>query len=78
LGFQAEEHAKLLATEMDVLKRSCRKTRLNSMRREMEVDGNIIDKIQKRELIWFGHVNCTEEGRLPQRVFKWVLPRRRK
>jgi hypothetical protein len=43
---------KLLATGMGVLRRSCRKTRLDrvkneDIRREMEVDGDIIDEEKK-------------------------------
>jgi hypothetical protein len=61
---------KLLATEMDLFRRNCRKTRLDrvkneDIRREMEVD-----ELQKRQLIWFGRVNRMEEGRLPWQVLE--------
>ena len=74
---------KLLATEMDVLRRSCRKTRLDrvrneDIRREMEVEGDILDEVQRKQLVWFGHINRMEEGRLPRQVMNWVPPWRKK
>lgn len=53
---------KLQATEMDYMSRSCRVTRMDrirngKIRRRMELNGDILEEIQKKQLIWFGHVN---------------------
>jgi hypothetical protein len=54
---------KILAIEMDVLRRSARKSRLEKIKNEhiKEIMGvkkktDIIDIIEKKRLQWFGHV----------------------
>ena len=60
-----------LATEMDVLRRSARKSRLERITNEhikemMEVkeDPDIIDIIERKRLEWYGHVKRMQEERL--------------
>ena len=55
---------KILSTEMDVLRRSARKLRMERTKNEhikeiMGVKGkpDIIDIIEKKRLQWYGHVN---------------------
>jgi hypothetical protein len=62
---------KILATEMDVLRRSARKSRLERITNEhikemMEVkeDPDIIDIIERKRLQWYGHVKRMQEERL--------------
>ena len=40
---------RLLATEMDFLRRSCGLTRTDRVRRRMSMDGDLIDEIQKKK-----------------------------
>jgi heterodisulfide reductase subunit C len=59
---------KLLATGMDCLPRSCRRTRSDRMRNEtiremVEIDNDIMDEVQKRQLILYGRTNRMEEAR---------------
>jgi hypothetical protein len=62
---------KILATEMDVVRRSARKSRLERIKNEhiKEIMGvkekpDIIDIIRKKRLHWFGHVKRMQDGRL--------------
>lgn len=73
---------KLLATEMDFLRRSCRKSRLERVRnteiREMmDKEQTVADEIERRQLVWFGHAKRME-NRWPKRVLEWIPPERRK
>jgi len=38
----------------------------------------LIDDIKTKQLLWYGHVQRMEEGRLPKEVTKWCPPGRRK
>lgn len=74
---------KLLATEMDYLRRSCRRSRLEMVRnteiREMmDKKHNITDEIERRQLVWFGHTKRMDENRWPRKVLEWIPPERRK
>ena len=76
---------KILSTEMDVLKRSARKSRMERNKNEyvkeiMGVKGkpNIIDIIQKKRLQWYGHVKRMPEERIPKLIMEWVQLERRK
>jgi hypothetical protein len=75
---------KILSTEMDVLRRSARKSRLERIRNEnikeiMEVQGkpDIIDSTEKKILQWYGHVKRMPEERIPKLIFEWVPEERR-
>jgi hypothetical protein len=68
----------ILSTEMDVLRRSARKSRLERIKNEqikeiMGVKGkpDITDIIQKKRLQWYGHVN-----RMPEEIQKIGRPRK--
>jgi hypothetical protein len=71
------QHAnKLLATEMDFLRRSARKSRKEKVRnvtiREiMEVRKNILEVTEEKRLQWFGHVKRMPGNRLPLKVLEW-------
>jgi hypothetical protein len=71
---------KTLSTEMDVLRRSARKSRLEKIKYEnikeiMGVKGkpDIIDIIEKKRLQRYGHVK-----RMPKLIRKWIPAERRK
>jgi hypothetical protein len=44
----------------------------------MEMEKDIMDKVQKQQLIWFGHINRMEDMRWPRKVLKWVQQGKRK
>jgi hypothetical protein len=74
---------KILSTEMDVLRRSARKLRLERIKNEhikeiMGVKGklDIIDIIERKRLQWYGHVKRMQEERLPKLIMEWI-PRER-
>ncbi|XP_030747136.1 uncharacterized protein LOC115875769 [Sitophilus oryzae] len=63
---------RLLATEMDYLRRSARVSRRECVRNE------VIRRRERRSLKWFGHLMRMPDDRWPKRVFQWVPPQRRK
>ena len=74
---------KLLSTEMDFLRRSCRVSRFehirnNVIRERMDLEKSIIESIDKKQLTWFGHVKRMEENRWPKKILEWDPPERRK
>ena len=73
---------KILATEMDVLRRSARKSRLERITNEhikemMEVKEDP-DIIERKRLQWYGHVKRMQEERLPKLIMEWIPEERRK
>jgi hypothetical protein len=77
------ETNKILSTEMDVLRKSARKSRMEKnekIKEIMEVRGKsyIIDIIQKKTLQWYGHVKKMPEERMPKVIMEWILRDRRK
>ena len=76
---------KILSTEMDVLRRSARKSRMERIENEhikeiMRVKGkqDIIDIIEKKRLQWYGDVKRVPEERIPKSIMEWVPLERRK
>jgi hypothetical protein len=76
---------KILSTEMDVLRRLERKSRMEGIKNEhikeiMGVKGkpDIIDIIQQKRLQWHGHVKRMPEERIPKLIFDWMPRERRK
>jgi hypothetical protein len=76
---------KILSTEMDVLRRSARKSRMEGIQNEhikeiMGVRGTAdsIDIIEKKRLQWYGHVKRMSEERIPKLIVEWIPLERRK
>jgi hypothetical protein len=76
---------KVLSTEMDVLRRSARKSRKEKIKNEhiKEIMGvkekpDIIDIIERKRLQWYGHVKRTQDERLPILIMEWIPGERRK
>lgn len=74
---------KLQALEMDHLRRSCRISRLehipNARIRELTgVKSTITDRIEQRQLSWYGHVMRMEGYRWPKRCMEYNPQHRRK
>jgi len=64
---------KILSTEMDVLRRSARKSRMERIKNKhiKEIMGvkdkpDIIDIMERKRLQWYGHVKRMQEERLPK------------
>lgn len=79
----AELRRRLIAVEMDYLRRSARISRLErrtnvEVRDIMDARETVIDRIERRGLKWFGHILRMPEGRWPKRIFRWRPPGRRK
>lgn len=77
------ERDRLLALEMDFWRRSSGISKLEHVRNErirdiMGVKRNIIDKIETKRLLWYGHLERMEEFRWPKLIWKWIPPERRK
>jgi len=76
---------KILSTEMNVLRRSARKSRMERIKNEhiKEITGvkekpDIVDIIKRKRLQWYGHVKRMQEERLPKLIMEWILGERRK
>jgi hypothetical protein len=71
----------MLSTEMDVLRGSARKSRLeknnDNIKEIMGVKGKP-DIIEKKRLQWYGHVKRMPEQRIPKLILEWVPEERRK
>jgi hypothetical protein len=81
----SREINKILSTEMDVLRRSARKSRIERIKNEhikeiMEVKEkpDIIDIIERKGLQWYGHVKRMQEERLPKLITEWIPGERSK
>jgi hypothetical protein len=69
------ETNKILSTEIDVLRGSARKSRLERIKNEhikeiMGVKGkpDIVDVVEKKRLQWYGHVKRMPEERIPKLI----------
>ena len=76
---KTEEQRKLLALEMDYLRRSARVFRLQkipntTIRSKMQAEQSILDRIQRRQLKWYGHLLRMEDSRWA----KWTPHGRRR
>jgi hypothetical protein len=76
------EKNKILSTEMDVLRKSARKSRMERIKNEhineiMGVKGKP-DIIEKKRLQRYGHVKRMPEERIPKLVMEWIRLERRK
>ena len=79
------EIKKILSTEMDVLRRSARKLRIERIKYEhikeiMGVKGkpDIIDIIERERLQWYGHIKRMQGERVPKLITEWIPGERRK
>lgn len=67
---------KLLSTEMDFWRRSARTSRMEKktnieIRARMDIKTNIITKIDKKRMQWYGHVQRMDVDRIPRLVLNW-------
>lgn len=69
--------------EMDYIRRASRVSRLEripnqEIRRRVKRTYTTIDRIETRQLLWYGHVMRMEENRWPKKAMKYVPTNRRK
>jgi len=69
-------------TEMDALRRSSRISRKDrirnvTIRQQIGLEETIIKEIEQYQLTWYGHVQRTAEGRLPEIALKWMPKQKR-
>jgi hypothetical protein len=76
---------KILFTEMDVIRRSARKSRIERIKIEhiKEIMGvkekpDFIDIIERKRLHWYGHVKRMQDERLPKFIMEWIPGERKK
>jgi hypothetical protein len=75
----------ILSTEMDVLRRSARKSRMERIKNEYikEIIGvkgkpDVLETIKKKILKRYGHVKRMTEKRIPKLIMEWTPRERRK
>jgi hypothetical protein len=74
---------KLLATEIDYWRCSTRKSRRERIRNRvisemMEAEKKILERIEQRQLQWYGHVTRMENDRLAKTIMEWETEGRRR
>ena len=77
-----EEQRKLLALQMDYL-RSARVSRLQKIpntviRTKSQAEKSILDRIQRRQLKWYGNLLRMEDSRWPKKIYQWTPHGRRR
>lgn len=75
--------SKINATEMMYWRRCCKTTildrvRNDEIRNKMGVDTTLTDSIEKKQLMWYGHMRRLGQERLPQKIWRWKPENRRK
>lgn len=71
---------RLTAVEMDGLRRRSdrvsrvERIRYEKIRRWMNEEETVMEEIERRNLVWYGHVRRMEPQRWPQRLWKWTPP----
>lgn len=77
------EKQKINSVEMDFLRRGCRVSKLDhirniDIRERIGKLGTTVEEIEKRRLVWYGHVQRLDTRRWPKRIINWNPPGRRK
>jgi hypothetical protein len=68
---------KLQAFQIDFLQRSCGISRLDHVRNDrikeiMDLDKMIIDRVEGKQLVWYGHLQRMSEERWPKKIWEWT------
>lgn len=71
------------AVEMDAIRRSMgisrqQRIRNNTIKQQMGIEGTITQDIEKKQLIWYGHVERMNNTRWPKKIINWQPRGRRK
>jgi len=75
--------SQLKAVEMDFLRRACRVSRLDHIRNDdivqrTQIEDTIVDRIENRQLIWYGHIMRMGNERWPRKMISYTPANRRK
>jgi hypothetical protein len=62
---------KLLATEMDYLRRSSRISRMDRIRTKMGMQKDILQEIEEQQQRWYGHVMRMDDCRTARQMADW-------
>jgi hypothetical protein len=62
---------------MDFLRRSCGISRVDHVWNDrikeiMDLDKTIIDRVEERQLVWYGHLQRMSEERWPKKIWEWT------
>ena len=81
-SMKEEDKRRITADEMDSLRRSTRTSRLERVRNEeirniMSATETVINRIERRSLVWFGHLLRMEDSRWPKQMFIWKKSRKK-
>jgi hypothetical protein len=68
---------------MDFLRRSCEISRSDRVRNDrkkeiMDLDKTITDRVQEKQLVWYGHLQRMSEERWPKKIWEWTPQGRRR
>lgn len=68
---------------MDFWRRSAGISRTQHIRNDvirdkMHIKNTILDEIERKKLLWYGHMQRMEESRIPKKAFEWQPVERRK
>ena len=80
-SLKREEQRKLLALEMDYLRKSAKVSRLQKKNCHYEQNASrtvILGRIQRRELKWYGYLLRMEDSRWPKLIYQWTSHGRRR
>jgi hypothetical protein len=74
---------KLQAFQMDFLGRSCGISRSDHVRNDrikeiMDLDKTIIDRVEEKQLVWYGHLQRMSEERWSKKIWEWTPHGRRR
>ncbi|KAJ4434730.1 hypothetical protein ANN_23298 [Periplaneta americana] len=67
---------------MDYWRPSCQISRMGHIRDQdvrniMQVSGDILQSVETKRLIWYGHLQRMSADRWPNKVFNWTPPEKR-
>jgi len=54
------------------------KTTNDKIREITKVETTIVEEIQRRQVIWYGHVERLEDTKIPKQILKWTPTEKRK
>ena len=79
----AKNKNKILSTEIDFIRISCRLRRVDRVKNEtirnmMGMERDIVDEVQRKQLVWYGHTCRMNEERIPNRVLQWTPSEKRR
>ncbi|KAK4873911.1 hypothetical protein RN001_013271 [Aquatica leii] len=78
-----KDKRKINAVEMDYLRPSCRISRQEhiqneQIRRRTRRVHTTVERVETRQLVWYGHVKRMSDDRWPKRALEYIPPSRRR